>query len=166
MEEMTLRKVKLFLLWQDQKEEVWLRQMAQQGWHLTSVAPLVYTFVRGDPRDDVYCLDHLVSKVDYEEYKQLFQDAGWELVGEMMGWQYFRKPASADGPNEIYTDAESKVERYRRVLAYLVIFLPIYVVLLTIALPGPIKLVMALIVVLWAYSAVRIYGRIRQLQHI
>ena len=166
MTKTTLRKVKLFLLWQDQKEEAWLRQMAQQGWHLTSVAPLVYTFVRGDPRDDVYRLDYLTSKADYEEYKQLFQDAGWELVGEMMGWQYFRKPVSTDGPNEIYTDAESKVERYRRVMAYMVIFVPINVVWLVIDLPGPIKLVMALTMVLWAYSAVRIFGRILHLQHI
>jgi hypothetical protein len=166
MKETTLRKVKLFLLWQDQKEEAWLRQMAQQGWHLTSVVPLVYTFVRGDPRDDVYRLDYLASKADYDEYKQLFQDAGWELVGEMMSWQYFRKAASADGPNEIYTDAESKVERYRRVLGYLIIFLPIYLMWLVIDLPGPIKVVMAVIMVVWAYSAVRIFGRIRQLQHI
>jgi hypothetical protein len=166
MKKTTLRKIKLFLLWQDQKEEAWLRQMAQQGWHLASVAPLVYTFVRGDPRDDVYRLDYLASKADYGEYKQLFQDAGWELVGGMMGWQYFRKPVSADGPNEIYTDAESKVQRYRRVLAYLIIFLPTYVIFLVIDLPGPITVVMALIVVLWAYSAVRIFGRIRQLQHI
>ena len=163
---MRLRKVKLFTLWQDQKEEAWLRQMAQQGWHLSSVAPLVYTFVRGDPRDEVYRLDYVVSKADYEEYKQLFQDAGWELVGEMMGWQYFRKPASADGPKEIYTDAESKVERYRRVLAYLIIFLPIYVLFLTRGMPGPITLAMALIVILWAYSIVRIFVRIRQLQHL
>jgi hypothetical protein len=162
----TLRKVKLFLLWQDQKEEAWLRQMAQQGWHLTSVAPLVYTFVRGDPRDVVYRLDYLASKADYEEYKQIFQDAGWELVGEMMSWQYFRKPAGADGPKEIYTDAESKVERYRRVLGYMVIFLPIYVIWLVIDLPGPIKVLMALIILLWAYSIVRIIGRIRKLQHI
>ena len=166
MQEMTLRKVKLFTLWQDHKEEAWLRQMARQGWHLTSVAPLVYTFARGEPRDDVYRLDYLVSKADYDEYKQIFEDAGWELVGEMLGWQYFRKPAAADGPNEIYTDAESKVERYRRVLAYLVIFLPIYVVFLTRDLPGPIKLVMALFVLLWAYATVRVFVRIRHLQHL
>ncbi len=78
MTKTTLRKVKLFLPWQDEKEEAWLRQMAQQGWHLSLVAPLVYTFVRGDPRDDVYRLDYLTSKADYEEYKQLFQDAGWD----------------------------------------------------------------------------------------
>jgi hypothetical protein len=164
MEQMTMRKVKLFTVWQDQQEEAWLRQLAQQGWHLASVAPLVYSFVRGEPRDDVYRLDYLVSKADYAEYKQLFQDAGWELVGEMLGWQYFRKPAGADGPKEIYTDAESKVARYRRVLAYLIIFMPIYVVLLTRDLPGPIKLFFALIVLLWAYSTVRVFGRIRQLQ--
>ncbi|MFC2029667.1 DUF2812 domain-containing protein [Chloroflexota bacterium] len=166
MKETTLRKIKLFLAWQDEKEEAWLQQMAQQGWHLSSVAPLVYTFVCGDPRDDVYRLDYLTSKADYEEYKQLFQDAGWELVGEMLSWQYFRKQASAGGSNEIYTDAESKVERYRRVLAYLLILQPVYVIWLVIDVPGPIKVVMALITVLWAFSAVRIFGRIRQLQHI
>jgi hypothetical protein len=61
---------------------------------------LVDNFAHGAPRDDVNRLDCLVSKADYEEYKQLFQDAGWELVGEMMGWQYFRKPAGAGGPDE------------------------------------------------------------------
>lgn len=166
MKETTLRKVKLFFLWQDEQEEAWLRQMAQQGWHLSSVAPLVYTFVRGEPRDVVYRLDYLTVKGDYEEYKQLFKDAGWELVGTMLSWQYFRKPASAKGPKEIYTDAESKVERYRRVLAYLVIFLPVYVTLLVADLPGPITVLMALIVLLWAYSIVRIIGRMRQLQRI
>jgi hypothetical protein len=166
METRTVTKVKLFLLWQDEAEEKWLREMAREGLHLCGVAPLVYTFEPGQPRDDVYRLDYMASKDDYEEYKQLFQDAGWELVGEMLNWQYFRRPATADGPDEIYTDPESKVNRHRRVLAYQVIFLPILMTWLLIDFPGPIKVLMAVVTLLWAYSVVRTFGRIRQLQQI
>lgn len=34
MENKTIRKVKWFWGWADEKEEAWLGEMAQQGWHL------------------------------------------------------------------------------------------------------------------------------------
>jgi hypothetical protein len=121
-------KSKWFWHWEDDKEEAWLRQMAKDGLHL--VHPGVfgqYTFAAGEPREVVYRLDFVSMNKKDEAYFQLFRDAGWEHVGEMMGWQYWRKEVKPGETPEIFTDVESKVQKYRRLFGFLaIIFLPIF----------------------------------------
>lgn len=172
IEKKTFRKFKLFFAWQDDKEEDWLREMARKGWHLSSFGlPGFYNFTRGEPQDMVYRLDFIMSKIDMADYLQLFRDAGWEYFGTLGGWQYFRKPAEAEGANEIYTDPESKVKRHQRLLGYLIVFLPIMIVLFTrIGDPsstpffGVMKLFSAVVLILFAYAMVRLFMRINQLR--
>ena len=78
MEKTSLRKFKWFWAWQDEAEEDWLREMSQQGWHLSSVGiPTVYDFESGEPADIVYRLDYRsYFKMDIEDYLHLFRDAG------------------------------------------------------------------------------------------
>lgn len=176
MEKTTLHKFKWFWAWQDHKEETWLRDMARQGWHLTSLGvPGFYTFRRGHPQDIFYRLDFITSRQrqDFEEYRQLFEDAGWEHIGTMSGWQYFRKPAEAGGASEIYTDAESKIQKYYRLFSYLLIFLPIMIVVTTRIGDGEapaylqvMTLFSAFILILYAYALVRIAMRIRELKRL
>jgi hypothetical protein len=125
----TMKQFRWFWAWDDEKEEVWLREMAQKGWHFQSVAlPGYYTFESGEPRDDVYRLDHFVdNKNSKADYLQLFLDAGWDYMGEMNSWQYFRKTAVNGEIPEIFTDNESKAKKYQRILFFMVIVsLPIY----------------------------------------
>jgi hypothetical protein len=173
MEPSTIRKFKIFWAWQDEKEEKWLRSMAQQGWQLISPElPGFYTFKRGEPRDTVYRLDFITSKMDREEYLQLFTDAGWEHVGEMMSWQYFRKEAKQGENPEIYTDPESKIQKYYRLFGYMLIFLPIWVILLprldTMAFYGLYFLIPIFIPItlIWGYAFLRIGLRIRELNRL
>jgi hypothetical protein len=174
MEDTSRNEFKWFWAWQDHKEEEWLRNMAQQGWHLkTLTLPAFYTFTRGEPRNDVYRLDFITSKEDFGAYLQLFQDMGWEHVGTMSGWQYFRKNCPSDATSEIYTDAESKIEKYRRLFGFLLIFLPIWVAMLT-SDPGgsypPLRVAYKLLTVtlmaLWGYAFLRIGLRIKELKRI
>jgi hypothetical protein len=170
----THRKFRIYWAWQDDKEEAWLREMAGQGWHLSSLAlPGFYTFTRGDPQDVVYRLDFVTSKTDLDEYKQLFADAGWEHCGTLSGWQYFRKPAGAGGADEIYTDTESKIEKYYRLLGYAFIFLPIMIIVVTrieywrvSALHQVVFVLSAILLILYAYIFIRILMRIRQLRRL
>ena len=132
MAENAIRKIKWFWPWQDEQEEAWLRSMSQKGWHLSSIGlPCIYRFWAGEPRDYVYRLDYQTfPKKDKQEYQQLFHDAGWEYVGEMSGWQqYFRKEAREGEAPEIFTDVESKVAKYKKVLAFLAILTVIWGVL-------------------------------------
>lgn len=170
----TIRKVKFFWAWQDEKEEAWLREMAQQGWHLVSPSyPCVYTFIQGEARDVAYRLDYITSRVDRGEYMQLFQDAGWEHVGELVGWQYFRKDAKPGEDPQIYTDPESKIDKYRRLFGFLIILTPIWVYNLAILGDIPYKgwalvraSIMISISVLWGCALLRIGLRIRQLKRL
>ncbi|HEY46444.1 MAG TPA: DUF2812 domain-containing protein [Anaerolineae bacterium] len=172
MEKKTLRRLKWFFAWQDDQEEEWLRDMARKGWHLSALGlPGFYTFTHGEPQDVVYRLDFTTPKIDMDEYMQLFRDAGWEHLGSLAGWQYFRKPADVEGANQIYTDPESKIQRYRRLLGYLTLFLPIMIVLFTrIGDPSSVpffsvmKLFSAVVLIFFAYAMVRILMRINQLR--
>ena len=123
IENSTIRKIKWFWAWQDHKEEAWLEQMSKQGWHLSTVGfPSIYEFSQGEPRPYVYRLDFVTShKMEHQEYLQLFEDSGWEHIGVMGGWQYFRKDPQPGDVSEIFTDNASKIQKYQRLVGFLVI---------------------------------------------
>ena len=122
----TINKFKWFWAWQDDREEAWLGEMSRQGLHLQSTGPFgSYTFERGEKKEYTYRLDFVTQARKDESYFQLFRDAGWKHVGEMGGWQYWRKESQSGVEPEIFTDAASKVQKYRRLLGFLMIFLPI-----------------------------------------
>ncbi len=116
----TIIKSKWFWPWQDQKEEQWLEEKSRQGNHLYKISAFGrYTFKKGTPKIYVYRLDFMLDdKGEKESYLQIFLDAGWEYLGEMNGWQYFRKEAEAEANTEIFTDQHSKVKKYERLIAY------------------------------------------------
>lgn len=124
----TIKKFHWFWAWDDEKEEAWLREMSQQGLHLSSIGmPGFYEFEQGLTKDYVYRLDYIRDRKDYSNYLQLFNDSGWDHIGEMSGWQYFRKEALEGEDLEIYSDNESKASKYQRVLLLLVIILPLLI---------------------------------------
>jgi hypothetical protein len=119
-----------FWAWQDEREEAWLSEMAAQGWHLQIAGAFCnYTFTQGEPRQVAYRLDFFIDPKNKAHYFQMFQDAGWEHVGEAGTWQYFRKPVTDGEAPEIYTDAASKIAKYQRILVVLVALMPIFILL-------------------------------------
>lgn len=170
----TKRVFKWFWAWQDEQEEAWLERMSrEQGLHLASISPFgVYTFHVGAPRPMVYRLDYQYLKgQDQPSYLQLFQDAGWEHVGEMSNWHYFRRPEVAGQPREIFTDPESKAAKYRRLIPFVFIACmllasqlnsDVYARYPTIAMEV-IRLLLFSILLVLLYSLIRIGLRIREL---
>jgi hypothetical protein len=172
----TATKFRWFWAWQDEAEETWLERMSQQGYHLSSVVlPGFYTFSMAEQRNYVYRLDYQTfRKKDKQEYLQLFNDAGWEHIGEMSAWQYFRKEAKPDETAEIFTDVESKIAKYKRVLAFLGFF---YLILITLVFTQRIvsdnsypwwgnipQIIIVLVLMLFTYAIIRLSIRIRQLR--
>ena len=176
MAENTIRKIKWFWPWQDEQEEEWLRSMSQNGWHLSSGGlPCIYRFRAGEPRDYVYRLDYQIhKKSDQRDYLQLFRDAGWEHIGEMSPWHYFRKEAKEGEALEIYTNVESKVAKYKRVLTYLAFFTVIWIVLFGLGIwsDNPyswwviIQVISLLVMGGLIYTIIRLILRIRQLRRL
>ena len=175
--ENTIRKIKWFFPSQDEQEEAWLSSMSQRGWHLASVGlPCTYRFRAGEPRDYVYRLDYQTfPKKDKQEYQQLFRDAGWEYIGEMSAWQYFRKEVKEEESLEIFTDVESKIAKYKRILAFLWFFWIVLIVVFPvrgISMDNPypwwgaIQVFALLIWLFFTYNIIRLSLRIRQLRRL
>jgi hypothetical protein len=170
----TQRLFRWFWPWQDEQEEAWLSRLAgERGLHLVSLAPPgIYTFRVGEPQPMIYRLDYQYLKgQDRPSYLQLFLDAGWEHVGQMSNWQYFRRPQVEGEENEIFTDPASKAEKYRRVLPILVLITIVLGTQLNTSLNSRwpsaglegIRVLLFCVLMLLIYSIVRIGLRIRQL---
>ncbi len=122
-----IKQFKFFWPWQDQEQEKWLEEQSQSGLHLKKPNNLIgiYTFETGAPKSFTYRLDFQADlKDNNDSYIQLFEDAGWEYLGES-SWQYFRKPNRAGDSNEIFTDNQSKIKKYERLVWYQGIILAI-----------------------------------------
>jgi hypothetical protein len=108
---------KWFWAWQDDKQESWLEEMSRQGLHLRAIKPFGrYVFEKGQPRDFSYRLDFDQSSGKDSDYFQFIRDAGWERVAEVAGWQYWRKETAEGRTSEIFTDNESKIRKYQRLI--------------------------------------------------
>lgn len=167
-----MKKFHWFWAWEDEKEEIWLREMSKKGWHFKAVSfPGDYIFEQGQPTGYVYRLDYFINRKDMDEYQQVFEDAGWDYMGEMNGWQYFRKEAFEDQELEIYTDNASKAGKYQRIMLFLVIFLPIYLnsILITSRMSDSdisqvVAIVMGLFFLIYVYAMLQLLLRIIQLR--
>ncbi|MGY0374591.1 DUF2812 domain-containing protein [Clostridium sp. JNZ J1-5] len=104
----------IFFGWEDEKEERWLEKLSKQGLHFVRYNLLYYVFQVGEPKKYIYKIDYKSTKnTDIDEYLNIFEDAGWEHVGQFAGWHYFRIEKEKADIQDIYTDNNSKIEKYR-----------------------------------------------------
>jgi len=166
----TVRKIRWFWAWQDVNEEEWLDEMSAQGLHLRRVNfPCFYHFEEGEPSSYVYRLDFKSSRrSDMDEYLQIFEDAGWEHVGQFFnGWRYFRKAVVPGEKAEIYSDAESKIAKYNRLILFLVPFVPL-LIFSTISLSdsawSAVQTIDSLLLILYIIIFVKLMQRVKDLK--
>ena len=96
---------KWFWVWDFEKEEEWLNEMAQSGWMLEDVGFCRYTFALQEPGE--YAVRLEMHPQD-EAYLQFMEETGAEYVGRMVMWIYFRKK-TADGPFDLFSDIDSRI---------------------------------------------------------
>jgi len=117
MEGTIIRKRRFFFSWQDVEQEAWLAEMSHQGLHLYAPGSLgSFLFIQGPAREVAYRLDYNRDKPP-DDYIQLIRDGGWEHLGLRSGWQYWRKEMRDGQIPELFTDPESKVQKYQRLFA-------------------------------------------------
>lgn len=135
----TIRKFKLFTIADYEEEQEWLIKMHSQGLKLVKVGLCMYTFVKTTPENYVYQLEFLGEKPS-DDYLQMFKDFGWEYVGCLLGWNYFRKKASQTDDIhdlEIFSDPESKAKMVEKV--FTTRMLPLLIILCAIIIPNLIQ---------------------------
>ncbi len=135
---------RIFTISDFEEEENWLEEQHRNGWEFEKVtANYIYNFEKVSPEEVVYKLDYQMSNPT-DDYLQMYRDYGWEYLGSVMGWHYFRKKKSDisdanDG--EIFSDNESKIQMIdnifkTRMIPLLVIFFAIIIPQLSMGFSG------------------------------
>ena len=102
-----------------EKEEAWLNEMAAGGLAMTEYTWCRYVFESCDPGEYTYRLELLnnhPSNPESRRYIRFMEENGVEYVASYMRWIYFRKKKK-DGTFDIYSDTDSRISHYKRVLA-------------------------------------------------
>ncbi len=159
-ERKTIRK--WYWVWDFDKEERWLNQMAMQGWALAEVGFCRYVFEKCEPGEYII---RLQMKRQDQDYLDFLEEIGAEFVGRVVQWIYVRRRAE-EGSFELFSDTSSRLEHLnwiaRILLAGGVMNLLIGVVN---ALSGnPVGAVNVTLATLLMYGLGRIHGKIEQLE--
>lgn len=103
--------MKWFWVWDFEKEEKWLNEMAANGWALIRVGFSRYTFERCEPEEYTVRLE--MHGYD-EDYLSFMEDAGAEYVGRVFQWIYFRR-RSEYGAFDLFSDIDSRIAHLNRI---------------------------------------------------
>lgn len=118
----TIKKFKLSLANDIEKEAKWLTEMSAKGFHFFKYKWGFYYFEEDHGKSYIYQTDF--QAVD-DEYFELYKQTGWEHVHtEISQYHYFRADKNAIGDKRIYSDPASVKGMYRRMLLfYAIIFI-------------------------------------------
>ena len=122
---------KLFFIWNFDKEEKWLNEMAAKGLALVSVGFCKYEFedcIPGEYRICLQLLDKLPSHPESRKYIEFMEETGAEHAGSFTRWVYFRKKTS-EGDFQLFSDNASKAKHLTTILSFiaLVVGLNLYI---------------------------------------
>ena len=111
---------KLFLVWDFDKEEKWLNEMAAKGLSLVSVGFCKYEFEDSMPGEYKVCLqllDKMPRHPESQKYIEFLEATGAEHIGNFTRWAYFRKK-SKDGEFELFSDNDSRIKYVSKVIGF------------------------------------------------
>ncbi len=104
---------KVFWVWNLEKEEAWLNEMASNGWVLVSVKPFKYEFATCTPDTrygiKVLYLDKSITGGNVKSYITFLCESGVEYISLRGNFVYLRKKIT-NGPFEIFSDNISKIK--------------------------------------------------------
>lgn len=118
-----MRKIihKWFWIWNFDKEEQWLNEMAAKGLCLVSTGFCKYEFedsLPGEYHIRMQLLDKLPHHPESQKYIEFLEDTGAEQVGSFTRWVFFRKKASL-GDFDLFSDNASRVKYLTSMLSFI-----------------------------------------------
>lgn len=102
---------KLFWIWEFEKEERWLNEMAQEGWALAQAGFCTYTFEKTEPGEYIVRLERIDNSPKFQSF---MEELGAEAVGNCVNWAYFRRKAEL-GEFNMFSDIDSRVEHLNKI---------------------------------------------------
>lgn len=108
------------LFYNFEKEEKWLNDMSSKGIALSDYSCFRYVFEESANSEYIYRIELLKNLPTHPEsiaYIKFLEENGVELVSYYLRWIYLRKK-SCDGDFDIYSDIESRLSHYKRILFF------------------------------------------------
>lgn len=112
----------------------WLNEMAKDGWNMTGFFAGIFLFEKCGKGAWQYQVDFRTGfgrKAD--DYRLFMEDAGIEVIQNWGFWTFLRKPAS-EKPFQLYTDIDSRLTHYKKILVMFKIITALEVLGLTVEL--------------------------------
>lgn len=98
------------------EETAWLNQMSADGWAMTGFFAGFFNFEKCDKGKWNYQIDFGDRAFEVsDEYREFMEDTGAEIVQTWGYWIILRRLASL-GKFELYTDIDSCIEHYKKIL--------------------------------------------------
>ncbi|MCR5793801.1 MAG: DUF2812 domain-containing protein [Solobacterium sp.] len=159
-ERRTIRK--WFFVWDFDKEEQWLNEMAMNGWALCSVGFCTYTFERCEPGQYMIRLE--MHGPD-EDYIRFMEETGCEYVGRVFQWIYFRRSAEY-GEFDIFSDIDSRIAHLNRIATaiLLIAVANLLIGFMNVSIGTRLGSVNLILASLLTYGLGRIHGKIEALE--
>ena len=112
---------KVFLVWEFDRAEKWLNEMAAKGLCLVSVGFCKYEFEDCEPGEYRICLqllDKMPRHPESQKYIEFLEATGAEHIGSFLRWAYFRKKAT-DSEFELFSDNASRIKYLSGVISFI-----------------------------------------------
>ena len=107
--------VKFRLYYDKEREQDFLNGMSRQGYAMTGFFAGFYNFDKCQPGEYIYQVDITEGMFRVSnDYREFMRDVDVEIVCLWGPWVILRKRAS-EGPFELYSDVESRIEHYTRI---------------------------------------------------
>ena len=110
---------KLIFVWDFDKEEQWLNEMAAKGLCLVGVGFCRYEFEDCEPGEYNICMQLLEKSVkdpESQKYIEFLESTGAEHIGTFTRWVYFRKKAEL-GPFELFSDNANRLKHLKSIIS-------------------------------------------------
>lgn len=116
-----MRKIvhKVFFVWDFDKEERWLNEMAAKGLCLIGVGFCRYEFEDCVPGEYNICMQLLEKSVkdpESQKYIEFLEATGAEHIGTFTRWVYFRKKAEL-GSFELFSDNANRLKHLKSIIS-------------------------------------------------
>ncbi|MBR2802482.1 MAG: DUF2812 domain-containing protein [Erysipelotrichaceae bacterium] len=105
----TIRKV--FLVYDFEKEEAWLNEMAENGWALCGVGICSYTFEACEPGEYTVRME---MRGHDDAYQAFLEEIGAEYIGRIIQWVYYRRKSSL-GAFDLFSDIDSRISHLQKI---------------------------------------------------
>ncbi len=112
---------KAFLVWNFDKEEKWLNEMAAKGLCLVSVGFCKYEFEDCEPGEykvRLQLLENNHNAPESQKYIEFLESTGVEHIGSFMRWVYFRKK-TAYGEFALFSDNTSQIQYLSTLISFI-----------------------------------------------